>query len=210
MKTITRTLISGTCFFMYLTFPGLLNAQKVGIGSVVFAPQNMLDVKGAMVVGNTYSGVNTAPANGLLVEGNTGIGITAPTEKLDVVGNVKFSGALMPNNLPGAVDQVLLSNGAGLAPKWGAYMTAINAVERWYYPPTTFNANTVYQVTATGVTGCTTNSSIFICLNGEWTIQPNITINHVEARNGVIRFRLTNNDLFTTYLGMDFNITVIR
>lgn len=210
MKTLIQTVIYVAGIFITISIPGMLKAQKVGIGSVVFAPQNMLDVKGAIVVGNAYSGVNTAPANGLLVQGNTGIGITAPTEKLDVAGNVKFSGALMPNNLPGVADQALLSNGVGVAPKWGAYMAGINAIERWYYPPTTFNANTIYQVTATGVTGCTPGSSIFICLNGEWTTQPNITINHVEARNGVVRFRLTNHDFFTTYVGMDFNITIIR
>jgi hypothetical protein len=52
--------------------------------------------------------------------GNIGIGIIVPTEKLDVVGNVKFSGSLMPNNLPGALGQVLTSAGAGVAPTWTA------------------------------------------------------------------------------------------
>ncbi|MBI3218320.1 MAG: tail fiber domain-containing protein [Bacteroidetes bacterium] len=50
--------------------------------------------------------------------GNVGIGNTAPTEKLDVTGNLKFSGALMPNNLPGTAGQVLTSGGPGAAPTW--------------------------------------------------------------------------------------------
>ena len=50
--------------------------------------------------------------------GNVGIGIPAPTEKLDVAGNVKFSGALLPNNLAGTTGQVLTSAGAGIAPTW--------------------------------------------------------------------------------------------
>ncbi len=50
--------------------------------------------------------------------GNVGIGNIAPTEKLDIAGNLKFSGALMPNNLPGTVGQVLTSAGAGLPPTW--------------------------------------------------------------------------------------------
>ncbi len=50
--------------------------------------------------------------------GNVGIGNIAPTEKLDVTGNVKFSGALMPNNLAGTAGNVLQSNGAGVAPTW--------------------------------------------------------------------------------------------
>jgi hypothetical protein len=54
----------------------------------------------------------------ILSTGNVGIGAIIPTEVLDVVGNVKFSGALMPNNLPGTFGQVLTSAGAGSAPTW--------------------------------------------------------------------------------------------
>ncbi len=58
--------------------------------------------------------------------GNVGIGNVSPTEKLDVTGNMKFSGALMPNNLPGAVGNVLTSNGAGSAPTWSTAITGTN------------------------------------------------------------------------------------
>lgn len=50
---------------------------------------------------------------------NVGIGIATPTERLHVNGNVRFSGALMPNNLPGTTGQILISQGAGVAPIWG-------------------------------------------------------------------------------------------
>jgi hypothetical protein len=55
-----------------------------------------------------------------LVGGNVGIANTNPTEKLDITGNLKFSGALMPNNLPGTVGQVLTSAGPGAAPAWSS------------------------------------------------------------------------------------------
>ena len=55
--------------------------------------------------------------------GKFGLGERAPTEKLDVVGNVKFSGALMPANLPGSSGQVLTSAGAGTAPTWTTPLT---------------------------------------------------------------------------------------
>ena len=50
--------------------------------------------------------------------GNTGVGTTTPTQKLDVAGNLKFSQALMPNNTAGTAGQVLTSAGAGVAPTW--------------------------------------------------------------------------------------------
>ncbi len=49
--------------------------------------------------------------------GNFGLG-NDPTEKLDVTGNVKFSGALMPNNAAGISGQVLTSAGPNAAPTW--------------------------------------------------------------------------------------------
>ncbi len=52
--------------------------------------------------------------------GKVGIGKTVPTEVLDVTGNVRFSGALMPNNAAGTAGDVLQSNGAGAVPTWVA------------------------------------------------------------------------------------------
>lgn len=50
---------------------------------------------------------------------NVGIGIAAPAQKLHVNGNLRFDGALMPNGNAGATGQVLISQGAGVAPIWG-------------------------------------------------------------------------------------------
>lgn len=48
-----------------------------------------------------------------------GIGTATPSEALQVVGNMRFSGALMPNNAAGTSGQVLTSAGAGAPPTWG-------------------------------------------------------------------------------------------
>jgi len=51
---------------------------------------------------------------------NVGIGVASPMEKLDVNGNLRFSGALMPAGMPGTTGQILISQGAGVAPIWGS------------------------------------------------------------------------------------------
>ena len=73
--------------------------RRVGIGTP--RPHNTLDVKGAVVIGAGYAGTKTAPANGLLVEGNVGIGATSPAAKLSVMGGVHIGGTADPgsNNL---------------------------------------------------------------------------------------------------------------
>jgi hypothetical protein len=50
--------------------------------------------------------------------GNVGIGTSAPSQKLDVSGAIRFSSALMPNGSAGTSGQVLVSQGAGAAPIW--------------------------------------------------------------------------------------------
>jgi len=52
--------------------------------------------------------------------GNLGLGNSAPSQKLDVTGNIKFSGALMPNNNAGTAGYILTSQGAGTPPIWSA------------------------------------------------------------------------------------------
>ncbi len=76
---------------------------KVGIGITGTATvKNMLDVEGAAVIGSSYSGTNTAPANGLLVQGNVGIGTTSPASgvRLDVNGIIKGDGSQVSNVAP--------------------------------------------------------------------------------------------------------------
>jgi hypothetical protein len=71
---------------------------------------------------------NNANTNLLTVrdDGNVGIGIAAPAQKLDVAGNINFTGALMPGNNAGTAGLFLKSNGAGVAPTWVVADAAIN------------------------------------------------------------------------------------
>ena len=72
-----------------------------GVGTTT--PVNRMDVEGGLAVGTTYSGTNTAPTNGAIVEGNVGIGTATTVNKLDVEGGVAigqtYSGtSIAPSN----------------------------------------------------------------------------------------------------------------
>lgn len=83
-----------------------------------------------------YIGLGSGPASQshfysndlevMTLNGGVGIGTTSPSQPLDVVGNVQFSGALMPNNTAGTAGQVLTSAGAGTAPTWTTPSSATN------------------------------------------------------------------------------------
>jgi hypothetical protein len=62
----------------------------LGIGTTT--PANKLDISGAAAIGASYSGTSSAPANGLIVQGDVGIGIAAPTRELHINnGSATFS-----------------------------------------------------------------------------------------------------------------------
>ncbi len=61
---------------------GVADFNGTGLGTTAV---NKLDVNGGVVIGTTgYAGVATAPASGLLVQGNVGIGLTSPSYPLQV------------------------------------------------------------------------------------------------------------------------------
>ncbi|MDF2438978.1 MAG: hypothetical protein K0Q95_3354 [Bacteroidota bacterium] len=95
------------------------NATAIGYNAKV-------DADNALILGGT--GIDAV---------NVGINTASPTERLDVAGNLKFSGALMPNNNAGLAGQVLTSQGPGIAPTWVASAGSIsgsgtiNYLARW-------------------------------------------------------------------------------
>jgi hypothetical protein len=54
----------------------------------------------------------------VLANGRVGISNTAPAEALDVTGNLRYSGALMPGGLAGTSGQILVSAGTNTPPTW--------------------------------------------------------------------------------------------
>lgn len=112
--------------------------------------------------------------------GNLGVANAAPSEKLDVTGNIRFSGAIMPNNDPGVAGKVLSSNGAGVPPTWvGAVMP-----------------DQIYSV----------ESSSSLTVTTSWAIIPgeSITINSLKAGDRLLLFCSGNALMSTTnYCNVD-------
>lgn len=71
---------------------------------------------------------------------NIGLGTTTPTQKLDVVGNLRVSGAIMPGGIAGTAGQALISNGAGNAATWENL--AYSGGGRFYILPTNNSRST--------------------------------------------------------------------
>ncbi len=85
------------------------------------ATDNALILKGAASQTANIFQIQDSTSQSLFVVnplGNVGIGSTAPTQKLDIAGNLQFSGALMPGGLAGTSGYYLQSQGANVAPVW--------------------------------------------------------------------------------------------
>lgn len=114
--TANKTQAQGTSSLAlgYTAYAGGTNSISIGTNANTSSANSV-------VIGN---GAATSQANSIILGDasnssiNVGIGTNTPSQKLDVGGNFKFSGALMPNNLPGNVGEFLISTGAGSAPTW--------------------------------------------------------------------------------------------
>jgi len=126
---------AGSTFDFYANTSGAKNyfAGNTGIGTT--SPGTKLGIVGGVGVGTTDSFANAAiAANNLAVQGNVGIGTTSPlgsldvrsgnvgigttmaaTQKLDIQGNMRLTGALYDtNNEAGTSTQILSSTGSGV------------------------------------------------------------------------------------------------
>jgi hypothetical protein len=99
----------------YLRFDSSLGTEKIELlrNTVIGQlPTDTFTVNASMTVGSDALKVDS-------VTSRVGVGTSTPTEALHISGgNLRLDGALMPNNIAGTTGQVLVSQGAGVAPAW--------------------------------------------------------------------------------------------
>ena len=208
LKTILNAPSGGKISF------GISNSEKMRMTSTGLSiqagadPVNPLDVEGAAVIGATYAGTNTGPTNGLLVEGNIGIGNTSPSQKAHITGNIRVTGAYYDsNNDPGTLGQILSSTVTGT--DWIAAATGtITAAENGLYVSgTTIRMGTNPLIEATLIDQDANDMRFF---DGKWSyssrpiswtptqgmgiegLEASPTTNSTPTQDGIVEFAVTN------------------
>ncbi len=142
------------------TFGGLYNLTTSQYGTTLGGDSNKISatystiVSGAHNVSNASyqmifgSSISVATADYVIFRPGTvgtklGIGTVSPTQAVDVVGPVKFSGVLKPNNTGGSNGQYLLSAGASSPPTWGGASFSSNNWKLLGYSGTSPSTNYV-------------------------------------------------------------------
>ena len=144
---------------------------------------------------------------------NVGIGTATPTEKLDVLGNLKFTGALMPNNNAGTTGRLLMSSGAGVAPTWGPpLLNTANTtnIGKFYVNGITLSSNSTLTITVADP-NCVAGSQISVSwaslLPGTAAQNSNVRFYNVQAGAGQFVVVVANLNVSTSYTGLSLAYT---
>lgn len=132
----------------YLTTARSFGEVTVGANNTDYSPLGSVGWNSAdrlFVVGNGASSIAKSDAMVILKNGNTGIGTSTPTEKLEVAGKIKTTNLQITN--AAAIGKVLTSDGSGNA----SWVTPVSTPAYW-----TASGNNIYS-SNTGNVGIGTN-----------------------------------------------------
>lgn len=178
-------------------------------------------VMGLYRVGSNVLGFSTGGTERMRIS-NEGVGInlnTNPTERLQVNGNIRFDGALKPNNQAGNLGQVLLSTGNNQAPEWGAEMGTVSVIyqaQTELIPELSYGYIGVVSVGPFPPGVLTNDATVSISIKTN-VIGSNtsfdIKIHSIVVSDNYVEFGWSNIDPYddpTNYQNVMFNITIIR
>lgn len=134
---------------------------------------------GTSTLGATENWIGTIDANDVVIgtdnierlrikqtTGNVGVGTANPLQKMHIVGNLRFDGALMPAGNAGTTGQVLVSQGAGTPPVW---QSLGNLISNYKVSATRTLINSTSFIQITGLTQTvvlTSNAQVMISTYG--------------------------------------------
>lgn len=181
---------------------------NVGMGTTT--PVNKLDVEGSAVIGSSYSGTNTAPGNGLLVEGQTGIGLTSGYQgKLHVFANAINSLGIYTNGVYGDVSGTASSSRGtvGVSNATGNYGIGIYG----YSQGAATNNYGVYGYatggTSTNYAGYFDAGNVFVTNNLGVGVAPAYKLHVQLASSGTLAYFDNNSTVGGTALNANLNAT---
>ena len=146
---------------------------NIVIGNSAMAPS--ITASNQLSIGNLIYGTDLDGTGATISTGNIGIGVTAPSQKLEVGGAIRFSGALMPNNTAGTAGQVLTSAGAGAVPTWTTLPTA-----------TTYNGSTSVALNGTSFERAALTGDVTAAQNSNALTIANDAVTTSKIINGAI------------------------
>jgi hypothetical protein len=175
--------------YCLIIFKFSLAAQNVGINTTT--PLSTLDIKGSIGIGLNYAGLIAAPTNGAIIEGNVGIGLSAPAYRLHVASSTNIVAALtgsatagtwlkLISTSAGGTDWNFISTGSGNGEGAGSLLFRDNTTVRM-------------MVKAGGNVGIgTTTPSVKLDVAGDVKVSKGLVIDAEEENNSdginILRF----------------------
>lgn len=138
------------------------SVNQIGIGTIT--PKNAFDVEGGAVIGASYSGSYYAPTNGLLVEGNIGLGTSSSSYKLDIAtSTANDRGINIAHIAATGTNYGVYSSVTGAATtNYGGYYVATGATTNYGISVAALTGATSYGLDIGALSGATANYGINI------------------------------------------------
>lgn len=177
-------------------------AGNVGLGNI--DPVNKLDVKGSVIIGTSWAAAQTAPTNGLAVQGYLGVGTYNPGTQF-VVENSTGSYQAEIKSTGGSWSGLKVTNQStslGLQAVSGGAMSVIDSsgglrIRTGNVDIANFDTSGRFQIGSAHATLLHTSNYIHVNSNSEWPIGINSNSATNTHRNHFVIMRSVNNGALT-------------
>jgi hypothetical protein len=163
---------------------------RLGLGLGVSEPGSRMGISGNLSIGSPSYATAAAPANGLIVEGNVGIGTTTPGAgyKLDVAGDARF-------------DEVTVTGGSGHVIRGGTGDADMVIAGGSNFTIAGTNSSTVTLTPGNGNNFSFTGSGGTVTVNGNVTLKTFVIPHPVDGKKYLVHATLEGPEGAVYYRG---------